>query len=1097
MPTRRQLQEFSSLFHKIGNEAEIAAAEGVPLPEMELPERDPASNPFDKPADEPSFEMDDELRDLISGDIVDTLPPLEEEQPAPEAGDDDFDFGDFLEPEGRDGADFPEMGGEETFGAEEPSEEAETDLPGDGEGSDFDDFNFDDLNLGEDAPSIDDAPFADEAPSDEGAPPDAPPDVPFADEAPSDEGAPSVEGGQEDIGTEEAPVFSPETPVSDEFSPDIPPELFQDTSGGEAEDFGFDDLNLGDLVDGEEAAWEGEDVPAGEEAPEEEEGFSLYEEGGPEQAEAAASGEAAAGSDEAAASDEAAGSGEAADGFDGFAMDDFGSPEAVLPDLGEPEKAAPAEALADFGDSFDNFSLDGTDADADFAMPGSDSGFDSSIFDDISGEGREESDSGRLIPTISGDEDEEEIEEIQLSDEDLQNLESTLESYPLNLRIACEEIIAEQAVLPQLMSSLINKLVAGAPPRETAALAEKILIRHIPIPRGFEKKTGAQLEAEKSSFVYIFVHKFIPIARMFLLWAMIGAGVFYLSYQLIYKPIWAEGIYKRGYERIAAGEYDRANRNFEEAFEIRRKKKWFFRYAEAYRDVRAYTYAEEKYDQLLRVYPRDKEGALAYADLETYYLHNYEKASQILRYNILNYKDNDKEGLLAFGDLNLLWGEIDSEKYDDARRSFARLIEQYGPKDEYMERMLKYFIRTDNLGQVIPLQQRFMGSKKSKIAGSTLAELGGYLLDKRLEEVRGVPDENLGRIEGIREVLLRAVDTDRSWPESHYHLSRFYRELGSVPEELHTLSEAIQRFENSPELSARRTSYRIKAYERDAELLLTSRREFFRAEKQLIEGIRVYEDALERRLLRPAPEYGKLYADLGDLEYFYKDGNTERAIENYLKGEQNGYAPPEILYRLGACYYQEGSLEEALGRLFEASRKMPFNRRMLYALGNAAYRRGDYRAAQGYYSQLLGVLEREQSRFPLLSPGERPEHMELAERIMVARNNLAVTYEAIAKNTGDPSLSVKAQGLYAESARAWDALTRDVKSMARMGSVGFNGPGINQALLNAQASLRPVPGYEPQIYTRLDKDVLEPSVWEKINPPLAGLSGDIPFQVRE
>jgi hypothetical protein len=116
---------------------------------------------------------------------------------------------------------------------------------------------------------------------------------------------------------------------------------------------------------------------------------------------------------------------------------------------------------------------------------------------------------------------------------------------------------------------------------------------------------------------------------------------------------------------------------------------------------------------------------------------------------------------------------------------------------------------------------------------------------------------------------------------------------------------------------------------------------------------------------------------------------------------------------------------------------------------------------------------------------------------MAVENNLGVTYDALADLSGDASYRPRAMSLYMESARAWDALTRDQTSMVRMTPDNSFGPGINQGFLNSSYDLHPTPGYEPQIYPRLDKDVLEPSVWEQINPPAAGLSGDIPFQIRE
>jgi tetratricopeptide (TPR) repeat protein len=769
-------------------------------------------------------------------------------------------------------------------------------------------------------------------------------------------------------------------------------------------------------------------------------------------------------------------------------------------DLNEGEFSSSEDLILGDADSFDAFSLDGEAPSADLkeanipSPEGGGKGEPGGGFEEFSLAGIDDVLNGTAPRTKTPGEPEkagvEKAEDIRLQDEDLARLQRTLASYPLNLRIACEELIAGQTAAADQIPKLVKLLVRGAAPKETAALAGKILGRTIDIPRGFEKKTGEALEEEQASFSYVFIRKFLPVLRLFLMIALVAVSLIYLIHQFIYTPLRANSIYRLGYERIPAGDYARANERFNQAFRIHGVKDWFYRYAEAFRDARQYIYAEEKYDELLRYYPRDKKAVLDYAAMETNYLRNYSKADTLLRRNILDYAVDDPEALLALGDNSLAWGEFEPSRYEDARASYARLLERYGWTDPVVERMMKYFIRTDNLGEVLPLQGYFMNNSRRKISPATLAELGGYLLDKRMEETQGVPSVYVERIEGIRNVLLTAVTADAALPESHYHLARYYNYFGNADDERITLETAIRAFDSAPEESVKRVQYRIDTERRYAQVL-TNNREFFSAEEQLIKGIGIYEDAVSRRLLSRSQEFGRLYADLGDLEYFTQDGNLELALENYLRAEQNGWAPPEIQYRIGSAYYQQQQWVPALERFFAASAEMPLNRRLLYALGNVSYLRGNYFAAQGYYNRLLDLLETERTRFPLLRPGEQVEHSELAERLMTARNNMGVTLEALTERTGDNRYRSRALGLYTESARAWDVLTRNPDTMIRFGSADLSTPGINLAYLNSRNALYPEPDYEPQIYPHIDKDVLEPSLWEGLVPQdrlSAGLS---------
>jgi tetratricopeptide (TPR) repeat protein len=725
----------------------------------------------------------------------------------------------------------------------------------------------------------------------------------------------------------------------------------------------------------------------------------------------------------------------------------------------------------------------------DFPIPGLDIGID----DKAPGKGKKAGKKGKSSKGRESD-----VDEISLTPEELDLLQETLSSYPLNLRMACEELIAEQAVAPEQMSRLIMLLVDGAPAEETAALAGKILDKTIPIPKGYERRTGEDMEAEQSSFPYIFVHTFLPMLARFMAVAIVVFCAGYLSWQYIYNPIKAEKIYKLGIERIEAGEYTRANERFSEAYRIHPKKPWFYTYARAFRDSRQYTLAEEKYKELMyftasknkRGIP-EKAAVLEYADMETNYVGDYQTADNLIWRNILDYFPNDKEGLLALGDNNLIWGEYEKERLENAREAYAKLIELYGRTDPLLERMLKYFIRTDDLGQVLSLQSYFMASEKKVISAATLAEMGGYFLDKRLEKVRGVPNEFLEYIGGIREILLRAIKQDPMLPESYYHLARYYNYFENTTDERLTLDVAVRVFEASKEESPKRIGYHINALRRYAEILIDGK-EFFPAEENLVKGVNVYQNALSRRLLKPSPEYGRLYADLGDLEFFVKDGDMQAALDYYNSGEQNGWAPPEIQYRMGVAHYQMRQWGPALERFFEAFRELPFNRRILYALGNVSYMRGNYFAAQGYYDRLLEILDDDRSRFPVIAPTDDEDQLDVVERLMVAQNNLGVVLEALTERTGNTSYRSRAQGLYSDSERAWDVLTRNPVSMIRMRpSPDIMAPGVNPAYLNIQNTLYPIPGYEHQFFLRVDRDVLEPSLWEDLAPPGFRLSEGI------
>jgi tetratricopeptide (TPR) repeat protein len=409
--------------------------------------------------------------------------------------------------------------------------------------------------------------------------------------------------------------------------------------------------------------------------------------------------------------------------------------------------------------------------------------------------------------------------------------------------------------------------------------------------------------------------------------------------------------------------------------------------------------------------------------------------------------------------------------------------------------MLKYFIRTDNLRGVIPIQKSFMDAPKVPISPSTLAELGGYLLDKRLSQTEGVSDAEIDKIEGIKDVLIRATELDEKQrvaiykktkrvppplPEPHYQLGRYYNFYNSPLDERQALKTAADAFDAALIETPKRTRYRI-----DNQRLLANsmirQLEWIDAEETLAKGVSIYENALERSLIkRRYADAGKLYEALGNIEYFIKNGDMNNAIRFYRAAERNEWSPPEMRYRTGAAYYQLGDYPAALERFFDVSMAIPYNRRLLHALGNVSYLRNDFFAAQGYYNRLIGILENDRRRIPALTPDERIDHADLLRRMMEAFNNMGVTLNALAARTGNPVFRAEALARLSESARYWENTSRN-ENFVRPGLEDPGLPGKGLPYLNMRQILYPLPGGgNLLLYNNIDKDVLEPSEWEEL-----------------
>lgn len=725
-------------------------------------------------------------------------------------------------------------------------------------------------------------------------------------------------------------------------------------------------------------------------------------------------------------------------------------------DLNIAEPEAAAEEIAPL-DGFDGFSIEddflntsiasgGTEAD-EFHIPG---------FSDFTGTSKV---SQPVLAPEPGRRSAKKEIPLSISEGDFRTFLDILAHYPLNLRLAIEEYLSGDEGTELQKMGLVHDMLSGTPIRKIARTLESVLSRNIPIPKDFEKKSVEEYEKEKTSLRYVLINRILPIAFLFTLVAVMTACVSILFYQFVWQPLVAESLYKQGYGCIEDARYARSLELFDEAVSHFDKKRWYFRYARAYRAKKQFINAEGMYERILDHFNNDRIAGLEYAEMLRVDLRNFEKAETILRRRLLDHFVNDSDGLMALGDTYLDWAEEDPSKYEEAKKCYSTLISLYGRKDQYLVGMLRYFIRTDKLGEVLPLKDHFLG-KKAKIGARDLVELGGYLLEKRYNPKKDDSEALRARIEDLRKVLDRAIKADDTIPEAHYYLGRFfiynYRNDLARP----YLSQAIVLFDHAESMTAKRVLLRVDAYRLLGEVLVANK-EFLKAREYYRTGIALYEAQRAARSVPRDPLVGTLYADHADIDYFVS-GDLSAALLNYRKALNEMADTPSVRYRIGYILYHDQDYEGAMDSFLRAYEGKPSDRNLLYSFGNALFRRGDYYAAQGQYERLLDLLEAERSRRGITFAQVKVEYGVFLERYLRTANNLAVALDRIAGRTGDSARKARALELLAESTRAWDALTRNPQTMVRP-------EGSNLAVMNIQNMTHPRSTFAPEIYADISR----------------------------
>ena len=991
MPEIHEIDEFKNDFVRLGNEPAIRAERGEPMPDIPVPDTQAADDIG------ALFEEDEASEDLLEG-----LFDLSDEE-----GLESFDEGPAAaEPEPE-----PEMETEAEPELDEFSipEELTGGLAGDLESEDLDfmDESTDSSLFGEDEEDFELPAEAEEVPEAEAVPEEV--------ELPGDFELPEDLSFSDDIEAEE---FSEAEDIED-FS--LPGDL-----GGE--DFSFDESDE-------------ETFPEPEAGEFPEEPLEAEDEGEPA---------------EASFEDELA-------GFDSLSIsddDDFGADLGEMP--GAEEEISFDEDLADEESAGEDFSLedfsleeidDGDIEATEFSLGdlGQEFGVDEEVETDLGQ--LEDLDVPLAVDTAElGDAFDD--ENYAIPDDEWAELKKTLGLMPRNLKIIIEELIGEKNLSGENLDKLLKILISGGSAKEVAALVSKITGKKVKVPLQYERKTAEAFEKEKSSFGYIFRKNFIPMFRTAAIVAAALGFLLFIGFRFIYKPLHAESLYRKGYEEIYNGNNQQANAYFDRAFGERRKKKWFFDYAEAFSENKQYVLAEEKYEQLLTVYPGDRQGILDYAGLEFRILGKYPEAERLLT-GLLFDDQLDYDARLLLGDNYMEWArEIDESHYEDARFNYAKLIEQYGRKDSLLFRMMRYFIRTDNYEEVMKLYGDFQANTRAAVEPDVYAELAGYLIDRK-------------HLEDVREILMRARSVREDIPEIHYELARYFDIIDIPAEEEKALLAAVWLFENTNPLTRTRTGLLIDSYNRYGKVLY-QKEMYIDAEEYFSKAAMNYEDALAAGQLSPKPMYGTIYSNLGDLAY-YISGNYEQALGFFERAEQNGYSPYELKYKKGFIYYNDEDYRKALVEFYDTAGGFSVDRQLLYSTANTLFNRNDYYLAEGYYTHLKDILEKEYSSISYLLIDEIPEHRILVENMMKVSNNLGVAKYMLYQRNRDPEKSAEAMVLFTDASEYYDKLARDPNSLIAPETV-------NLSYLNSRAVFYPVPDYSPQIYQDIPKDLEKPEL---------------------
>lgn len=757
------------------------------------------------------------------------------------------------------------------------------------------------------------------------------------------------------------------------------------------------------------------------------------------------------------------------DPIDTSGLDDFGSmpenlDENVTPEVFDTSEMDGVDFSKSDNSGMPDFNIQDTDSQLNNTSA-SDSDFENMGEPDFEIEGYTDADanpfdkSGRIksqIPTKKA----EEGKKNTLTDSEYKRFKENLKTYPLNVRIAVEDLVVKNEFTDDVIFDVIDKILKKIPARQLASHLEKLLDIQLSVPRDFERRTAEEYAAYKQSIQYQLRNRIIPAIIIGILIFLLGFCSVYLGIEFIYKPIKAENYYKQGYALIQNNEYPQSETMFNSACELRIKKKWFFRYANAYREHNQYDRAEDMYKNILKIFNHDKQGGLDYVHMELDDLANYSKAENILRREVLYYHINDPDALLLLGDVFLEWAtEEDSSKFSDAYEQYSFLIQNYGAENIYLSRLMRYHVRTDSLKDVLVDKEIFYPKPKS-LSAADWTEMSGYLMDKLYGDLAPQEEYLRSSIEDVHSMLVRACEQDPSNPISRYNISRYYVYSSDHTNANIELQRTINLFEKTRHMKARDVYKQLNTYRLLGEEYIYNK-DYILAQETLTSGIDLFEQKKLESGFESDKNVGIMYSDMADLDYFIS-GDLENAQRNYENAIANKNDNSSVRYRVGYIQYGNKEYDAAFNNFRIASQDKINDSNILLALGNTLSLRDDNYASAGYYERLVDFLNLKIAKSDIILPQVNEDDTELVETYMKATNNLGVSQFRLARQTGNSSMNGQSIFNFQNSLKAWDALTRNPVSFVRLG-------GTNLAEQNIKYVTSPIRTYEPAIYTDIPR----------------------------
>jgi len=651
-------------------------------------------------------------------------------------------------------------------------------------------------------------------------------------------------------------------------------------------------------------------------------------------------------------------------------------------------------------------------------------------------------------------------EGIDLSDEDLKKLRSSILLFNPGVKQAIKDAVINDELSPSDTRILVDMIIAGKPENNVQRFLEKKLKIRIQLLDG--SASGRKIITSRPEYTLEGRERQKRLLKRTKIFGAVAAAtivITVLSYNFIYIPLMAKHLINKGVVFIIKrGDLVQKNRDYDKAENIFREvnEDYIQNFLYGYREYgRAYLLQKEYEKSLGKLNFGYKninkidinllnQLGFFYSKIPKSYYNRLQKnvatwyfpknkppkadISQLeLAINFFNrvLLENRKNvtAMLGIGNAYFEQGQ-----YLNAKKYYQSIIAVDSKSIAGYSGLLNLYIERDNFPLITSIHSRLREKDlMEEMPSPLLAKFASYYLSKirtpkmnvRVDYGLTSPrlkDINDNPFPAVKSVLRALNSRDDKYPPLYVEYAKFYKLKNNLRLMKLYLDKALK---ISPKYFAAlqmRGEYFYDVNEPDkAYINLTKALKFYNFQPEFTRDFFYKEEG----------NVGKAYAIIGNVFYYYFDkikldyGNLKNDIQiidkdrminfsisekKYKKALEFKYDNSEIRYNLGRIYYLKGLYKKALGSWLHLYDDFVNYPEIMFSIGNAFYHLENYDAAKGEYLKFIAVASNEAENIRIFDASQ-DKQKRLFETLSAVYNNLGSVYYRLDSDDSRSSIS--------------------------------------------------------------------------------------------